>query len=138
MSNLSILKIETKKGIVLVSNDAIQELSPLNQRKIMRNINFEVLPEYPHGNIKYRCLIETKDTPNVSLLQGNEIFTIYSLIRIRQDDVETPTIDYVKDSVEKGRGFITFRPILRTLLTDFKAKANNTDKSSWKFEFEEV
>jgi hypothetical protein len=45
---------------------------------------------------------------------------------------------YVDDSLETGDGFITFRPILAMILTNFKCKSDNFGKTIWNLEFEEI
>ncbi|MDR1234010.1 MAG: hypothetical protein LBJ92_02605 [Holosporales bacterium] len=137
MNNTSILKIESEDKVVLISNNATQELSQLIPRKIMRNISFGIITVPVEGNIKQKCLIETKDTPNITLLKSNKVFAIYSLIKIREDGIHVPTVDYVKDSIERGEGFITFRPILKMFLINFRCIAGNFGKSTWNIEFEE-
>ncbi|MDR3224445.1 MAG: hypothetical protein LBT03_02615 [Holosporales bacterium] len=137
MANISILKIKSEKEELLVSRMATQEIMPIIKNEIYRNLDFEHIP----GNkkTKLRCVITTSDTPNLKLLLPDKLFMIYSIIKFREDGRHIPQIEYVEDSVEQHGEYITFRPILQMLLTNFHCKENDScaKQPIWTFDFEE-
>ncbi|MDR1034639.1 MAG: hypothetical protein LBL32_01745 [Holosporales bacterium] len=137
MNKLFTLKIESDTGIVLISRNATQTLYPIDKFDIPRNLNLEPIT-IQRREIKQRCCIETQDIPDVSLLKSGNRFKISSLIEIRQYGSNNPIMKYVDDSLETGDGFITFRPILAMILTNFKCKSDNFGKTIWNLEFEEI
>ena len=136
MNNISILKIESDKGTLLVSKNAIQEIFPKSKNELVRNINNQPINQKQR---KIKCNIETIDTPDISVLNANDRFKIYSIIKLKQFG-EIPQMDYVKDSLEFFDGYITFRPVFNMLLTNFSCLSRNNEAapSKWKFEFEDI
>lgn len=137
MNNISILKIESDKGVVLISKNAKQEILPKSKIEIVRNINAEPMRQ---DQQKIKCIIETSDIPDVSMLKTNDKFKIYSIIKFKQYGTKTPQIEYVRDSLEVFDEYIIFRPIFTMLLTNFASVAKNEDSSpgKWRLEFEEA
>lgn len=133
MNNVKhILKIEAEKGgVVLFSPNSNQELMPTMGSKIMRNINFEVLPG--DEKFKRKSVIETTDPPDLSLLAFNKPFRIYSVVKLKESGA-SPSVAYVLDSIERYDGYIEYCPILTMFLVNFQYKPKN---KSWFFEFEE-
>lgn len=137
MSNISILKIESEKGTLLVSRNANQEIFPKSKIELIRNINsVPIKQNYP----KLKCVIETSDIPDISILKSKDKFKVYSIIELKQYGSKTPQIDYVKDSLELSDEYIIFRPIFNMMLTNFSCSSKNSDSSpsKWKFEFEDI
>ncbi len=137
MNNISILKIESDKGILLISRNAKQEISPKSKTEIIRNINAQPIKQKLQ---KIKCVIETTDIPDVSVLKTNDSFKIYSIIKIKQHGSKTPQIDYVEDSLEVLDEFIIFRPVFNMLLINFSCSYQNSDlaPAKWKLEFENI
>lgn len=137
MTNISVLKIESNQGVLLVSKNARQEIFPKSKIETIRNINRKVLSQTQPIT---KCIIETQDIPDFSILKPNSEFRIYSIIKLRQYGVKVPQMDYVKDSLELFDDFITFRPIFSMILTNFShtCKNNNPSQSIWKLEFEDI
>lgn len=136
MTNISILKIESEKGTLLLSKDATQEILPKSKIELIRNINNLPINYIPQ---KIKCIIETTDIPDISILKSNDKFRIYSIIKLKQFGSKTPPIDYVKDSLEVYDESITFRPIFNMMLTNFSCSSRDNDSSSkWKLEFEDI
>lgn len=136
MNNISILKIESDKGTLLVSKNAIQEISPKSKNELVRNINNQPIDQKQQ---KIKCTIETVDIPDISVLNANDKFKIYSIIKLKQFG-KIPQMDYVKDSIEIFDGYITFRPVFNMMLTNFSCLSKNSEAvpSKWKFEFEDI
>ncbi|MDR1288860.1 MAG: hypothetical protein LBJ77_00485 [Holosporales bacterium] len=137
MNKLFTLKIESDKGVALISRNATQTLFPIDKFDIPRNLNMEPIAGQ-RGEIKQKCCIETQDIPDVSLLKSGDCFKISSLIEVRQYGTDSPAMKYVDDSLETGDGFVTFRPIFSMILTNFKCKSDNFGKATWSLEFEEL
>ncbi|MDR0942152.1 MAG: hypothetical protein LBM19_00850 [Holosporales bacterium] len=135
MTNLSILKIESKTGTLLISRNATQEIFPVNKCEIRRNIDCE--PIVNGRPTKLRCVVVTKDPPDASILRLNDLFTIHSIVKFRINGLRDPPINYVKDSREEYEDHVIFRPILEAFLTNFSCRNDNSNCASWKLEFEE-
>ena len=85
------LRIEKDSNIILNSNNAIQELYPVNSFEPIYNINNELIKNTLHQDIKYqdtkyqntkyRSKITTTDLPNLYDLHLGQLYKIYSLIR---------------------------------------------------------
>ena len=136
MTNISILKIESNQKTILISKNAKQEILPMSKLEIMRNINSIPLKSEKDGKLK--TIIETKDNLDISSLNRSSIFKIYSIIKFKQFNTNPPLIEFVKDSLERFEDYIIFRPILKTVLTNFNCKTDNSGPQIWKLEFEEI
>lgn len=126
------LKIESNGQVVLKSRNAKQKLFPIDTITIKRNINSE--PILPGFYSKYKCLIETTDAPDISILSNDREFDIYSIMKMKETGKEKPSSPFVPDSVEKHDGYIEFCPILKMFLTNFKYQSSS---NTWSLEFEE-
>ena len=126
------LKIELNGKTILKSRNAEQKIVPLEQIKIKRNVNSE--PIIPDQSTKYKCLIETTDAPDMSILESGKEFHIYSILKMKEAGTDKPSSPFVPDSVEKRDGYIEFCPILKMFLTNFKYKSSS---NLWSLEFEE-
>ncbi|MDR2666799.1 MAG: hypothetical protein LBB34_01620 [Holosporales bacterium] len=135
MNKISILKIEFQNTPVLISKNATQEVVPLSKLVIFRNINFS--PIVAEQNVKLKCFIDTKDYPDTTLLKANGSFKIYSIIKFKENNVTTPSIDYVEDSVEQHDNSVIFRPVFDMFLTNFHCKDDCYGTTAWHMEFEE-
>ncbi len=137
MNNISILKIESDKGILLLSRNAKQEIFPKSKIEIIRNINEQPIKQKLQ---KIKCVIETTDIPDISILKTNDSFKIYSIVKLKQYGSKTPQINYVEDSLKVLDEFIIFRPIFNMLLTNFSCVSQNFDlgPAKWKLEFENI
>jgi hypothetical protein len=135
MTNISILKIESETGTLLVSSDATQEITPTSKHEICRNIDLK--PIDVKRPSKLRCVVETKDMPDLSILRLGGIFKIYSIIKCRQNDVSKQIDSYVTDSREIYDDHIVYRPVFNALLTNFSCHSHSLGKPLWKLEFEE-
>jgi hypothetical protein len=137
MNTISILKIETDDKVVLVSNNATQDVFPSFKGEIIRNLDSIMLPQRVR-QMKYRSSIETSDPPDLSAISFEKTFTIYSIVKFQEYGRSEPSIRYVSDSLERRDTFITFRPVLQTKLLDFRCTCKSSGIPSWKLEFEET
>jgi hypothetical protein len=135
MSNISVLKIVSSSGRLLMSRHVSQEISPVMKGAIYRNINSETFKI--NTPLKLRCLIETTDIPNKTALKLNDLFTIYSIIKFKREGLAPMAEEYVPKSVENYEDHIVYRPVFRMILTNFCCKNNNLEGQTWKLEFEE-
>jgi hypothetical protein len=135
MTNISILKIEAESGTLLVSDDATQEILPATKYEICRNIDFEPIPNTQP--IKLKCLIKTKDIPDMSILRLGALFKIYSIVKLKQSTADKLPDNYILDSCEFFEDHVIYRPIFNMLLTNFTCCDDNIGNTTWKIEFEE-
>ncbi|MDR1476218.1 MAG: hypothetical protein LBI20_02765 [Holosporales bacterium] len=136
MEKLFTLKIESDRGVALVSRNATQSLAPTSKTDIRRDLDLRPI-EVSKGEAKWRCCIETQDVPDTSLLKSRDPFRITSILQFREYGADNPNVPYVADSLEREEDSITYRPILSMVLTDFKVKSDNVGKATWHLEFEE-
>lgn len=134
----SILKIQANSRIFLISKNATQEITRI-ENKIVRNVNSNIIEQQP--NRKFKTTIETNDIPDFGLLGSNKRFTIYSIVELIEHKKSLPSIPFVADSLQSfqtaSRNFIKFRPIFEMQLVSFKTKSGHTQKNHWLLEFEE-
>jgi hypothetical protein len=135
MNKISVLKIEFQNTPVLISKNVTQEIVPLSKFVIYRSISFS--PIIVKQNVKLKCFIDTKDPPDMTFLKARESFKIYSIVQFKETNVETPSISYVEDSLERHDNYIIFRPIFDMFLTNFHCKNDCHGTTAWRFEFEE-
>ena len=137
MNTLSVLKIESQDGIALISKNATQEISPILKNEISRNLNNDVVNS-SETQQKFKCLIESRDPPNFTLLKINKKFTIHSVVEFVQYSTNSPSIPFVQDSLQSFDDFIKFRPLFHMILLEFKCKQTNNNESIWTLNFEEI
>ncbi|MDR1333093.1 MAG: hypothetical protein LBJ69_01670 [Holosporales bacterium] len=139
MTNLSILKIESSDGTLLVSRHATQEIIPVMKEQISRDLDFNALISSGRPRpMKLRCLIETTDLPNIPLLKLYNPFKIYSIVKFRHNKPSELPQDHVEDSIEEHDDHTIFRPIINALLINFSCKGTNYSREEiWRLELEE-
>ncbi|MDR1391087.1 MAG: hypothetical protein LBI95_01820 [Holosporales bacterium] len=136
MTNVSILKIESDQGPVLISKNATQEIFPKSKIEITRDVNMNLIKV--DRQIKLKSTVETKDSPDALILEKDSIFKIYSIIKLKQFIRKNIIVDYVEDSLEEHEGYVIYRPILNMVLVNFNCKNDCSSFPFWKFEFEET
>jgi hypothetical protein len=136
MNTISILKIEVDNRVILTASDATQEVFPIFENDIKRNLDFVPFP-LMKGVPKYRSVIETNEPPDLSAMNFDKIFTIYSIVKFREYGARTPSIQHVRDSLERTAESVIFRPILRMHILNFKCLGRNSGPQFWRLEFEE-
>ena len=135
MKYASILKIESNGKMVLVAYNAIQELYPLSKHEVLRNVSMQPIVFDDNTETRYKCIIKTKDIPDVNLLKTNTLYNIYSIIQFKCQGNVIPKIPYVPDSIEHREDGTIFRPILQMYLTDFSICCETSGNSNLKIEF---
>jgi hypothetical protein len=137
MNTISILKIKAGEDTLLNSKNATQEIYPTTKFETRRNINSEVI-EQDNAFHKLRCIIETRDIPDFSVLKSNRLFNVYSIIKLRKNSADPPPKgSYVEDSLEINEDHVIYRPIFEMYLINYKCSKIKDELHSWKFEFEE-
>lgn len=137
MTTISILKIDSENGTLLFSKNATQEIFPISKSEVKRNLNFEAIDQ-TQKPYKCKCIIETKDIPDLSIMTKNKLFNIHSIIKFRHNNTfPKPELEYVSDSLENYEDHVVFRPILKMYLINFNCKNDNDGNTTWKLEFEE-
>ena len=136
MTNISVLKIESAEGNLLVSRNAKQEIYPTVKHEIVKNINGEHIEK--DLKIKFKSTIETKDDINMDVLQAAGIFKIYSIVKFSCKDHKTNFREFVEDSLELYEDGVLYRPIFNMVLTNFACKSDTNGNQVWKLEFEEI
>ncbi|MDR2074756.1 MAG: hypothetical protein LBP31_00870 [Holosporales bacterium] len=132
-----ILKIENSKNQILLSSiRASEELSTLDDFKIIRSINDEPINVGQSTKTKYKLIVKTKDSPDVSIATIGELFKIYSTVRLKCHKNSQNQFQKVQESLENVGDYVTFRPVFSMYLTDCKI-ANNDKESGWTLKFEE-
>lgn len=127
--------IESDQKTILTSRNAKQEILPISKFEVVRNINST--PLRSDKKLKLKTIIETRDILDISEFSKSHIFKIYSIIKFKQFGIHPPLIEFIEDSLEKFEDYITFRPILKAILTNFNCKSDNSGSQIWKLEFEE-
>ena len=138
MNTISILKIESDAGIVLLSKNSTQEIMPIAENFIIRDVNSDAITTASKKRCKLKCIIKSKDTPDFSILNVNQKFTIYSIIDFLEYGKSTPTIPFIADSLQVYEKFTKFRPVFSMYLTGFKCEGGNIGSNFWTLEFEDT
>jgi hypothetical protein len=136
-----ILKIENNKGQILLSSvEASEELTPLNDFKIMRSINDDPINVNQSMNVttktKYKLTIKTKDSPDMALATVGELFNIYSTIWFKCHKNFQDQFQKVQGSLKNTGDYVAFRPVFNMYLIDCKT-TNNSEECGWILKFEE-
>jgi hypothetical protein len=131
-----ILKIENKEGKILLSSiEASEELTPINDFKIIRSINDEPINVSQPRETKYKLTVKTKDLPDMALATIGEPFKIYSTIWFRCHKNSQDQFQKVQGSQGDSGDYTTFRPVFSMYLTN--CKITTCEKFSCNLEFEE-
>ena len=144
------LRIEKDSNIILNSNNAIQELYPINSFEPIYSINNELIKSTSHQDItyqdityqdtryqntKYRSKITTTDLPNFYDLHLGQLYKIYSLIRTNTNANSTNNTD----SNNIGNSNTNHQQtILNMYLSNFKYTYNNDGIVNFELNFIEI
>ena len=132
MSTINVLKITCGSNIMLLSTNATQNIAPVSEYKVIRNIDNKVI-EQPTVRQLFKYNIKTTDAPNVEYLRIGTIYTIYSTVEFYSSSM--PSTEYVPNSLVKTDTGYTYSPILNAILTNFECNTNN-NIPTWTMTFE--
>jgi hypothetical protein len=132
-----ILKIENNKNQILLSSiDVLEELTPLDDFKIIRSINDEPINVGHSTKMKYKLTVKAKDSPDISIAIIGELFKIYSTVWFRCHKNSQDQFQRVQESLGNAGDYVIFRPVFSMYLTDCKI-TNNDKEFGWTLKFEE-
>lgn len=131
MNVVNVLKIMTcSDEIVLISANAIQNIAPISEYKVIRNINNKPINKLTTPLLK--CTIKTTDIPNVDLLQLGGRYKIYSINTFKK--TKEPDINHIQ--TEKNKLEYVYKPIFEMVLINFECTNNNDESTQqWIMQF---